>query len=145
MHVLAVDPYIPSAEIKVGNGQLNTTVKIETSSLEEVLQNSDIISLHVPFLGDPVLSRDEFSKMKDGVIIINCSRGGTIDEDALLDALSSGKVGAVGLDVFENEPQPRVELLRHEMISLSPHIGAATVSAQEKIGIELAEKLIAVL
>ena len=71
--------------------------------------------------------------------------GGTIDEKALLEALESGKVAYAGLDVFENEPTPRKGLLEHPRVSLTPHIGAATVAAQEKIGIELAEKLNAVL
>jgi D-3-phosphoglycerate dehydrogenase len=83
--------------------------------------------------------------MKDGVIIVNASRGGTLDEDALLAAIESGKVASAGLDVFESEPTPRKDLLCHSKISLTPHIGAATAEAQEKIGIELAEKLIAAL
>ena len=81
--------------------------------------------------------------MKDGVILINCARGGTVDEDALLAALESGKVAAAGLDVFENEPTPRKELLEHPRISLSPHIGASTLEAQANIGKELADQLIA--
>ena len=83
--------------------------------------------------------------MKEGLIIINCARGGTIDEMALLEALDSGKVACAGLDVFENEPTPLKEILEHPRISLTPHIGAATKEAQIKIGIELAEKLNAVL
>ena len=144
MKVLAVDPMISSAEVSVGNGQLGASLTVNTTSMEEVLANSDVISLHIPSLSKPVLTANEFSQMKDDVIIINCARGGTIDEDDLLEALASGKVAAVGLDVFENEPKPREELLQHERISLSPHIGAATVAAQQKIGIELAEKLNAV-
>ena len=83
--------------------------------------------------------------MKTGVIITNCSRGGTIDEDALLEALASGKVAAAGLDVFDNEPTPRKDLLTHPRISLTPHIGASTEEAQNKIGEELAQKMIAAL
>jgi len=80
--------------------------------------------------------------MKDGVIVVNAARGGTIDEDALLAAIESGKVAGAGLDVFINEPTPRADLLKHSKISLSPHIGASTVEAQEKIGLELADQLI---
>ena len=83
--------------------------------------------------------------MKDGTILINCSRGGTVDEDAMLQALESGKLSAAGLDVFENEPTPRQEILQHPRISLTPHTGASTLEAQEKIGIELANKLIEAL
>jgi D-3-phosphoglycerate dehydrogenase len=92
-----------------------------------------------------MLGEEEFAKMKDGVILVNASRGGTVDEDALLAAIESGKVSSAGLDVFVGEPNPREDLLSHPKISLSPHIGASTGEAQEKIGIELAEKLISAL
>jgi D-3-phosphoglycerate dehydrogenase len=113
--------------------------------MDNKLAEADFISLHVPYTGAPVLGSEEFGKMKDGVVVVNCSRGGTIDEDALLAALDSGKVRACGLDVFENEPKPRQDLLEHPKLSLTPHIGASTEEAQAKIGIELAEKLIAAL
>ncbi len=145
MEVIAVDPFIEKAEISFGPKSSPHTVTINTASIDEMLEKADVISLHVPFLGKAVLGSEEFAKMKDGVIIANASRGGTIDEDALIEALDSGKVAAIGLDVFENEPTPRQDLLSHPKISLTPHIGAATGEAQEKIGIELAEKLIAVL
>ena len=83
--------------------------------------------------------------MKDGVIVVNTARGGTINEDDLLEALDNGKVAAAGLDVFENEPNPRMDLLQHPRVSLTPHIGASTLEAQEKIGIELAQQLIELL
>ena len=83
--------------------------------------------------------------MKDGVVIANASRGGTIDELALIEALDSGKVFGAGLDVFDSEPTPRQEILSHPRVSLTPHIGAATTQAQANIGAELAETLIAVL
>jgi len=83
--------------------------------------------------------------MKKGAVIINASRGGTIDEDALLEALEDGTVAAAGLDVFENEPTPKIELLQHDKISSSPHIGASTQEAQRNIGLELAEKITAAL
>jgi D-3-phosphoglycerate dehydrogenase len=80
--------------------------------------------------------------MKEGVFLINTARGGTIDEDALLAALASGKVAAAALDVFENEPSPKAELLNHPQISVTPHIGASTLEAQRNIGLELADALI---
>ena len=107
-----------------------------------MLAKADYISLHVPSLGKALLGKAEMEKMKDGVILVNTARGGTIDEDALLAALESGKVGGAGLDVFENEPTPRADLLNHPRISVSPHIGASTQEAQRNIGLELAEKLI---
>lgn len=142
MKVLATDLFIKDATIPVGPADLGFNMKIECVETDEVLSQADYISLHLPFTGTPVLSTDEFSKMKDGVILINASRGGTVDEDALYAALDSGKVAAAGLDVFANEPNPRMDLLQHPRVSLSPHIGASTNEAQEKIGIELAEKII---
>ena len=111
--------------------------------MDDMLAEADFISLHVPFLGKPVLGKEEFAAMKDGVIVLNAARGGTIDEEALLAALESGKVSAAGLDVFENEPTPRKALLDHPRVSVSPHIGASTMAAQRNIGLELAEKIIA--
>ncbi|MEL6988466.1 MAG: D-2-hydroxyacid dehydrogenase [Bacteroidota bacterium] len=144
MKVVAVDPYIPSAELKleIFDGQSISTT-INSIPMDEMLAQADFISLHIPFTGAPVLSHDEFAKMKDGVVVINAARGGTIDEDALLAALESGKVAGAGLDVFVNEPTPREDLLKHPKVSLSPHIGASTQEAQEKIGLELADQLIA--
>jgi len=142
MDVIATDPYVKDASIDMGRfGK----VDIATSSMADVLSKSDVITLHIPFTGAPVLSTDQFSQMKDGVILINAARGGTVDEDALLAALDSGKVAAAGLDVFINEPNPRQDLLQHPRLSLSPHIGASTNEAQEKIGIELADQLIDLL
>lgn len=144
MKVVPVDPYIESAEVEVAtfDGQ-SVTVTLKSQPMDEMLATADFISLHIPFLGSPVLAAEEFAKMKKGVIIVNASRGGTIDEDALLGALEGGIVAAAGLDVFENEPTPRKDLLEHERISLSPHIGASTMEAQRNIGLELAEKIIA--
>jgi len=145
MEVLAVDPYIKEAELTIGGKTHNAKVTLKTVSMDEMLANADVITLHIPFLGKPVLSTDEFAKMKDGAVLINASRGGTVDEDAMLAALNSGKLAAAGVDVFLNEPTPRKDVLEHPRVSLTPHTGASTVEAQEKIGIELAEKLIAEL
>jgi D-3-phosphoglycerate dehydrogenase / 2-oxoglutarate reductase len=145
MDVLAVDPYVSEVTLAIGPAALGFEVDITTVNMEDMLADADYISLHIPSVGKPILGADEFAKMKDGVIIVNCSRGGTIDEDALLTALNSGKVAAAGLDVFDNEPTPRQDILTHPKISLTPHIGASTEEAQNKIGQELAEKMIAAL
>jgi len=143
MNVLPVDPGITEAtvEIDLYGGRGGLAVTLNTVPMDEMLAQSDFISLHIPNLGKPVLSTAEFAKMKDGVILVNCSRGGTVDEDAMLSALKSGKVAAAGLDVFVNEPTPRADLLSHPRISLTPHIGASTLEAQRNIGLELAEKI----
>ncbi|MEW6469946.1 MAG: D-2-hydroxyacid dehydrogenase [Bacteroidota bacterium] len=144
MKTLICDPMVHESSVDItihGAGNLN--VKTKTVSFEEVLRNSDFITLHVP--GGKIITEKEFNMMKDGVVIVNASRGGVIDEVDLIKALNSGKVSHAGLDVFENEPRPRPEILNHPRISLTPHIGAATEEAQERIGIELAEKIIAAL
>jgi len=145
MNVMGVDLFTKSADIKFNIGGHEFTHILEAVSLDEMLANADYITLHIPFTGSPALGAAEFAKMKKGVIIANAARGGTIDEDALLSALNDGTVAAAGLDVFENEPSPRQDLLDHSRVSLTPHIGASTAEAQEKIGIELAEKIMAVL
>ena len=119
-------------------------VPINMTDMQQLLNNSDYISLHVPMPSDgkAIIGKAEFNSMKDGVKIVNAARGGVIDEDALITALNSGKVSAAALDVFTGEPNPRTDLLKHEKISLTPHIGAATSEAQDRIGTELAEKII---
>lgn len=146
MNVLAVDPQVDEVtiDLKLYNStQADVSVTLKTVPMNEMLAKADFISLHIPFFGKPVLSTDEFNKMKDGVILVNAARGGTVDEEALLAALNSGKVAAAGLDVFESEPTPRKDLLEHKHISLSPHIGASTMEAQTNIGLELADQIIA--
>jgi D-3-phosphoglycerate dehydrogenase len=118
-------------------------IRIETKSLDEVLKKSDFITIHVPFSGGkPLIGAEEFAKMKNGAILINTSRGGIVDELAMLDALNSGKLAGAGLDVFDNEPTPRKEILTHDKISLTPHTGAETKEAQVNIAMELADKII---
>ncbi len=145
MEVLAADLVVEKADIELPVAGLDTppVVTIRTVPLDEVLAQSDFISLHVPFTGKPLIDAAAFAKMKDGVFIVNTARGGTIDEAALLDALASGKVAGAGLDVFENEPTPRRALLEHAQVSVSPHIGGSTQEAQSLIGRELAEQIIA--
>jgi len=143
MEVLAFDLFQVPAELELElAGDVKVAVPIQGVSLETLIAESDFITLHVPFSEKPVLGPEEFSKMKDGVGIVNCSRGGTIDEQALIAALDSGKVAFAGLDVFENEPTPLEDLLVHKKVSLSPHIGASTNEAQERIGVELANLII---
>ena len=144
MKVLAYDPFVKEAVLKLDiHGTNGVDVKISTVSLDELISQSDVISLHVP--GGKMITEKEISQMKNGVILINASRGGVIDEADLLSGLNSGKISHACLDVFENEPTPNEELLKHSKISLTPHIGAATNEAQERIGVELAEKLIEAL
>jgi len=108
-------------------------------SLDELLADSDFISLHVPGNKDesPVIGKPEFSKMKDGAYLINCARGSVVDEAALLEALNSGKIAGVGIDVFPEEPTKNLELVNHERVSVTPHIGASTKEAQKRIGAEI--------
>ena len=109
-------------------------------TLDELLEKSDFISLHAPALpGGPLVNADTIAKMKDGVCIINTSRGGNVDEKALLEALNSGKVRATGLDVWAEEPSKNHDLYSHPMVSCTPHIGAQTVEAQKRIGAEIVE------
>ena len=106
-------------------------------SLEELFEKADIIALSTPALGAPIINAESIAKMKDGVVIINTSRGGNIDEAALLEALNSGKVRAAGLDVWAEEPTKNVELSQHPAVSALPHIGASTAEAQKRIGSEI--------
>merc|ERR1711991_694235 len=126
-----------------GAGTVNSKVVV-TNKLEEVIGEADFISLHVPKQADgsAVIGSKELSLMKDGVRIVNAARGGVVDEDSLLEALNNGKVAAAALDVYDNEPTPRKDLLEHEAVACTPHIGAATVEAQARIGVELADKII---
>jgi D-3-phosphoglycerate dehydrogenase len=146
MNVVAADKYMDSAEIEISlfNGA-SLKVSIETISMESVLEQSDFISLHVPAQKDYVIGSKEFGMMKDGSAIINAARGGVIDEVALVSALESNKLAFACLDTFENEPKPEVKLLMHPKISLTPHIGAATLEAQDRIGEELGQQIISIL
>ncbi len=112
---------------------------------EQLLAESDFITLHVPFPkgAPPIIARREFEQMKKGVMIVNTARGGAVHEGDLLEALNNGKVAAAGLDVFEGEPMIKEEIRKHPRVSLSPHIGGSTMEAQERIGIEIAEKIVA--
>jgi D-3-phosphoglycerate dehydrogenase len=146
MKVIAVDTSSNSVTINVpiGIDQKVEKIIIPVTDLNEVLNELDFISIHVPKQanGSAVLRAEEFSKMKKGVLIVNASRGGVIDENDLLVALDEGKIGGIALDVYENEPNPRKDLLNHPKIACTPHIGAATLEAQDRIGEELAQLII---
>jgi D-3-phosphoglycerate dehydrogenase len=143
MKVIATDPYIDDVTIDVDiNGQ-NIPVDIKTIKFNELLKQSDYITIHVPGGDKPVIGKKQFDMMKDGVGVVNCARGGVINEVDLVKAMEAGKVAYAGLDVFENEPKPAMQILMNDRISLTPHIGAATLEAQDRIGMELADKIIA--
>jgi D-3-phosphoglycerate dehydrogenase len=146
MHILAIDDQIKSAVITLDffNGQ-KTTFTIDTVDKEKLLKESDFITLHVPEQDGYIISKKEFEKMKEGVGIINTARGGILHEVDLVTAIESGKVQFAGLDVFETEPSPAVQLLMNSKISLTPHIGGVTKEAQDRIGIELAGQIIKLL
>jgi D-3-phosphoglycerate dehydrogenase len=149
LRILPYDPYVSETVLNFDifdNANLNLALNVHTVELETVLAKSDFISLHLPLTnGQSVITKSEINKMKEGVIIINCARGGVIDEDALLEGLNTGKIGGAGLDVFMNEPTPNKAILDHPNVSISPHIGGSTIEAQAKIGRELADKIITFL
>ncbi len=142
MKPLAYDPYIDEAniELRFYDGR-TVNFPVKTVSKEEVLKNADFITLHVPAQAEPVIGEKEIDMMKDGAGIVNAARGGVIDEVAAVKALEKGKLSFLALDVFADEPQPPVQLLMHPLVSLSPHIGASTVEAQERIGEEIVKKI----
>jgi len=146
MKVVAFDPFMDKANLELDfyDGQ-TVNFEINTISKEDLLAQSDFITLHVPAQDKYVISTDEFNSMKDGACIINAARGGVIDEVALVEALKNKKISKAALDVFENEPTPEVQLLMNPDISLTPHIGAATGEAQDRIGSELADQIIEIL
>jgi D-3-phosphoglycerate dehydrogenase len=146
MRVIASDKFVGKAEIRVDfyNDQF-INVEIITEPIEDIYKHADFITLHIPSQEGYVIGVNEINAMKDGVGIINASRGGIIDEVALVDALDSGKVAFAGLDVFEEEPKPAIQVLMNPKVSLTPHIGAATLEAQDRIGTELADQIISIL
>ena len=143
MDVMAYDlfPFNPEVEVVLGGGTV-VKITVKTATQEEIIKQADFITIHTPFVDKPIIGSTEFEKMKKGAGVVNCSRGGLIDEDALITALDSGKISFAALDVFDNEPTPRVDILTHPKISLTPHIGASTNEAQERIGLELANLII---
>ncbi|MDT8898236.1 hydroxyacid dehydrogenase [Thermanaerothrix sp. 4228-RoL] len=139
MDILAYDPLLPAEAIRLRGG--------EPVSLDELLHRADIITLHVPLDENTrnLLNAEAFAKMKDGVYIICAARGGVIDEEALLQALNSGKVAGAGLDVFATEPPGATALVTHPKVVCTPHIGAQTVEAQTRAAEDIATEVLAAL
>lgn len=143
MHVVVHDEFIEAVDIKLAffDGQ-QVSFNLKSISKDELLKQADFISLHVPAQKDYILGAKEFEKMKNSAAIVNTARGGVVDEKALLEALDNKTLGFAALDVFEDEPTPPIKLLMCPDLSLSPHIGGATLEAQDRIGTELAEQII---
>jgi D-3-phosphoglycerate dehydrogenase len=146
MRVIATDKFIKEVSVNVDfyNGK-SVAFNLELVSFEEVIKQSDFITLHVPAQDGYVIGEKELVAMKKGAGIVNAARGGVIDEVALVDALNSRQIAFAGLDVFENEPTPATQVLMNPYVSLTPHIGAATLEAQDRIGTELASQIISIL
>lgn len=125
--------------------EAKTDLPIRMVSFPDLLKNSDFITLHVPKQAQPLIGVSEIEMMKPGVFIINCARGNVVDENALLDGLKSGKIGGAGLDVYAEEPTQNLELVRHPRVSVTPHTGASTIEAQERVGVEIATKIVTTL
>lgn len=144
MRVVASDPFVKEATISIGVHGSNQTldVSIPTTDIKSLLSQSDIITIHIPKADKPVIGKDDLNILKKGVILINTARGGVFDEDALIEGLNSGQIGGAGIDVFVGEPTPRVDILTHPKISLTPHVGGSTAEAQENVGRELAGLII---
>ncbi len=142
MKVIFYDKFNEKADIRLDffDGQ-NLSFKLKSSTFDEILNNSDYITVHIPASKEYIIDSDQFSKMKNGVGILNLSRGGIINEKELIKNIDSGKVSFAAIDTFEGEPIPSIKILMNPKISLTPHIGAATNEAQDRIGIELADKI----
>lgn len=132
---------IEDVKVEFFDGQ-SLNFHIDSYDMDEVLRQSDIVTIHVPSVEKYILGESEIKKLKPGAVVINTSRGGVLDEKALLTALDEGKLLGAALDVFEEEPTPSVHLLMNDKLSLSPHLAGSTVVAQERIGMELAEQII---
>jgi D-3-phosphoglycerate dehydrogenase / 2-oxoglutarate reductase len=142
MHVIANDAYTTQATITLPIAALNNPeVTIATTTLHNIITHADVITVHVP--GGELFNESHFAIMKKNTVLINASRGGVINETDLIAALDNGTIAYAALDVFNNEPTPNAALLQHSKISTTPHIGAATLEAQERIGEELATRVIA--
>ncbi|WP_194850394.1 D-2-hydroxyacid dehydrogenase [Nonlabens antarcticus] len=147
MNVIAHDSFVekaPTVSWKLFDGQ---EIKVEIPLVEKsyLLKNSDFVTLHVPDQKGYVLGKKEFEMMKKGAAVVNAARGGVLDEVALVDALDNEHLSFAALDVFEKEPAPEVILMMNSKLSLTPHIGAATNEAQDRIGTELADQIIAIM
>tara|TARA_B100000575_G_scaffold266115_1_gene243184 strand:+ start:1518 stop:2468 length:951 start_codon:yes stop_codon:yes gene_type:complete len=142
MNVIFYDKFITEVDINLNffDGQ-NLTFKLSSCSFEDLLSNSDFITIHIPASDKYIIDSNEFQKMKNGSGILNLSRGGLINEEELIKNIDSGKLSFAAIDTFEGEPNPSIKILMNPNISLTPHIGAATNEAQDRIGLELANKI----
>ena len=133
MEVLAFDPFLPAAKA--------ADIGVKLVDLNELLQKSDFITIHTPLTDSTknLINADALKKMKKSAILVNCARGGVVDENALLANLNSGKVRGAGIDVWVGEPTPRADLASHPKVVAIPHVGAATVEAQERVGGEVVD------
>mgnify|MGYP001156909360 FL=1 len=146
MNVMFCDKFVDETTIELDLAFDNKiSFNLKSSEMSDLLKESDYISLHVPAQKNYVIGKNEFDLMKTGCGLINAARGGVIDEASLIESLDSGKLAFAGIDTFENEPNPSIKLLMHPKISLTPHIGAATTEAQDRIGIELANQIISLV
>ena len=143
MNVIAHDPFVDHGQVELTVGGQTLTVDCPLHSLEDLLTRADMVSIHVPAQADgsPVIGEAQLKAMKANAILVNAARGGSVDEDALIAALDAGEIAGAGLDVFVGEPAPRADLLAHPKVALTPHIGAATGEAQDRIGLELAAQI----
>lgn len=145
MNVVAHDPFVSDGHVSVTVGGQTLTIDCPRLPLTELLSTSDMVSVHVPAQADgsAVIGEAELAAMKPGSFLVNAARGGSVDEDALMAALNAGHLAGAGLDVFVGEPAPRADVLAHDKLALTPHIGAATSEAQDRIGLELAAQIAA--
>jgi D-3-phosphoglycerate dehydrogenase len=136
MRVIVYDPFVTPEQIEKSG--------FENVSLEELYKKSDYITVHVPKLKDTIgmINKDAFDQMKDGVMVINCARGGIVDESDLYDAMKSGKVAGAALDVFEQEPPGQIPLFELDNLICTPHLGASTKEAQTKVAVAVADQII---
>jgi D-3-phosphoglycerate dehydrogenase len=139
MKVVAYDPFLDAAAAR--------KLDVELLSLDDLLSRSDVITFHTPLTKESrnLLNRERIARMKKGALVVNCGRGGVIDEEALLEALESGHLGGAALDVFAEEPPKDLRLVRHQKVVATPHLGAQTHEAQERISIETAQMVLAAL
>ncbi len=135
MNVIAFDPFVKE-----------TNMDVKIVSKDEVLATSDFISMHMPFIKEqgPALGEADFAKMKKGMVVVNCARGGVVCEKSLLKALNDGTVDFAAIDVFETEPagEAQKELINHPNVSVTPHIGASTDEAQVRVSTEIAQRVV---
>lgn len=143
-HRLNNEDVVVNLDFHPALGKQKVSITFKCVTFTKLILESDFITLHVPFPkgSAPVIAKKEFDLMKPGVGIVNTARGGVVSENDLIDALNSGKVAFAGIDVFEGEPLIKEALRKHPKVTLSPHIGGSTKEAQERIGIELAEKVV---